>query len=56
MTMTTVVLRKQGGVGGLFTGWRQRVGDLGLSNGIFFIMYEFARGVMTDAPVIQIGS
>lgn len=46
----------QGGAAGLFTGWRQRVGYLGLSNGIFFIMYEFCRGVLTDAPVIQIGS
>ncbi len=35
-------------------GVKQRVGYLGLSNGIFFIMYEFCRGVLTDAPVIQI--
>jgi len=42
------------GMAGLFTGVKQRVGYLGLSNGIFFIMYEFARGVLTDAPVIQI--
>jgi hypothetical protein len=32
------------------------VGYLGLSNGIFFIMYEFARGLLVDAPTIQMGS
>jgi solute carrier family 25 S-adenosylmethionine transporter 26 len=44
----------EAGVGGLFKGVKQRVGYLGLSNGIFFIMYEFCRGCLVDAPVIQI--
>mmetsp|Transcript_5793 Transcript_5793/g.13455 ORF Transcript_5793/g.13455 Transcript_5793/m.13455 type:complete len:364 (-) Transcript_5793:2284-3375(-) len=37
---------KEGGVKGLFSGAPQRVGYLGLSNAIFFIMYEFVRGLM----------
>ena len=39
---------------GLFSGVKQRVGYLGLSNGIFFIMYEFCRGVLVETPTIQI--
>mmetsp|Transcript_32866 Transcript_32866/g.52924 ORF Transcript_32866/g.52924 Transcript_32866/m.52924 type:complete len:377 (+) Transcript_32866:119-1249(+) len=56
LSVSSVVanIYKEGGMAGLFTGVKQRVGYLGLSNGIFFIMYEFARGVLTDAPVIQI--
>jgi len=55
-TVTQVVkdIVKEAGVSGLFSGIKQRVGYLGLSNGIFFIMYEFCRGCLVDAPVIQI--
>ena len=34
----------QAGVQGVFKGWQQRVGYLGLNNAIFFNIYEFARG------------
>jgi len=44
------------GPAGLFIGVRQRVAYLGLSNGIFFIMYEFVRGIMLEAPTIQMGA
>mmetsp|Transcript_83883 Transcript_83883/g.125752 ORF Transcript_83883/g.125752 Transcript_83883/m.125752 type:complete len:356 (+) Transcript_83883:132-1199(+) len=46
---------KEGGIRGLFAGITPRVGYLGLSNGIFFIMYEFVRGIMSEAPTIPIG-
>ena len=41
------------GAQGLFAGLPQRVGFLGGSSAVFFIVYEFVRGTLTDGITID---
>ena len=41
------------GAQALFAGLPQRVGFLGGSSAVFFIVYEFVRGTLTDGITIE---
>mmetsp|Transcript_40905 Transcript_40905/g.83692 ORF Transcript_40905/g.83692 Transcript_40905/m.83692 type:complete len:187 (+) Transcript_40905:550-1110(+) len=45
---------KTRGIAGFASGMPQRMGFLGGSSAVFFIVYEFVRGTMTDGITIEI--